>query len=141
MVTKGEYQEFLRSDHWKALRASKKKKAQCCGCHHSGANHLHHILYRDSPYETTKKDVMWLCADCHKLFHELFGVSVAKFFLSKKGKPNRVLIRAFTKYSLRVANWERGIIRTNMKPRDFDLRKSQMERVLRLVRPTIPTAR
>ena len=61
---------YLKSDHWKALRASKLKQSPCC--EKCGAKHrldVHHLDYKNL-YDVTLEDLMTLCRRCHEAEHK-----------------------------------------------------------------------
>jgi len=60
---------YLKSDHWKALKAAKLKANPFC--EKCGANYLldvHHLNYRNL-YDVLLSDVQTLCRGCHHLEH------------------------------------------------------------------------
>lgn len=98
------YGRYLKSDHWQRLKASKKKKRHCPACCYVKPLQLHHMLYRGNPHDSKVKDLMWLCADCHKLFHELHGLlAPPEMFM------NRSMLMAYTKKVLRAELYKRGL--------------------------------
>jgi hypothetical protein len=97
------YQEYLQSDHWIALKAKVKKPSHCPGCTLRKPLQCHHMLYRGDPHNTKRDDLMWICADCHKLFHVMFGL-----MMPAEQRTVKTHMRAFTKYQLRAELWRRG---------------------------------
>ena len=81
-MKKGEYQQYLQSDHWRDLR--KKVLRDCTGCEMCGVPrwlasiaydqdlHLHHLTYANLGKED-RNDLQVLCARCHEI--ETFGRS------------------------------------------------------------------
>jgi hypothetical protein len=65
------YADYLRTPDWKRFRSIVIKKAQhrCQLCNSSGVLHVHHRNYADI-FNEKLCDVVVLCADCHKIFHE-----------------------------------------------------------------------
>lgn len=64
------YLEYVKSDHWRALRKQKRKQVGC-RCENCAATvqlHTHHLIYRDF-YDCTLDDLMILCEPCHNLIH------------------------------------------------------------------------
>jgi len=66
-----EYAEYLKTPDWKRFRSIVLKKAQnrCQLCNSGGVLHVHHRNYADI-FNEKLCDVVVLCADCHKIFHE-----------------------------------------------------------------------
>jgi 5-methylcytosine-specific restriction endonuclease McrA len=69
------YEHYLRSPHWKALRAQALERDgwACTGCgarHDEGAVlHVHHLTYERMPNRELLADVVTLCKSCHGLAH------------------------------------------------------------------------
>lgn len=60
---------YLKSDHWKALRAEKLAINNCCEkCGHRYSLEVHHINYRGL-YDVKLADLQTLCSKCHKQTH------------------------------------------------------------------------
>ena len=61
---------YLKSDHWKSLRARKLKHNSAC--EDCGTNKkrldVHHVDYKNL-YDVTLKDLRTLCRKCHKKLH------------------------------------------------------------------------
>ncbi len=72
------YREYLKSDHWKKLRARKKKKS-CAICGLWGPTDRHHLNYRHL-FDVQKTDLRNLCRTCHDVAHQLLksGVIIYK---------------------------------------------------------------
>jgi hypothetical protein len=68
-MTKDEYSEYLKSEHWKNLR-SKKKKNRCAICGSEENLQVHHLVYRHI-FDVTKGDLRKLCRECHETAHIL----------------------------------------------------------------------
>ena len=64
------YQEYLKSDHWKKLTEETKRLAgyRCQVCNADGELHTHHRTYERKGDEF-QGDLVALCKDCHTLFH------------------------------------------------------------------------
>lgn len=77
-MTKEEYQEYLKSDHWKDLRAEKWRKCRkngvvrCAICASTDKLETHHLFYR-SIYDVATADLRILCSTCHEIAHELIS--------------------------------------------------------------------
>jgi len=69
------YQEYLRSDHWQTVRKAALKTAdyRCQLCNTSTTLNVHHRTY-ERRGEEVPSDVIALCAECHKHFHEKMRV-------------------------------------------------------------------
>lgn len=87
------YAQYLKSDHWKSLKASKERKAprRCAICASLKQIHLHHLFYRGW-YGEKHEDLRWLCARCHKLAHSLIDAGVIKPNSSKAFNHNSVFV-------------------------------------------------
>lgn len=69
------YQEYLKSDEWKERSILAKERAgwRCQLCSKGGDKtslHTHHNSYRHLGHEEDT-DLVVLCRECHKLFHEV----------------------------------------------------------------------
>lgn len=70
-MNKQQYQEYLRSDHWKQLRAKKVGNKRRCGiCGETHGIQVHHMFYRNI-YDVQTSDLRRLCDRCHGTFHRL----------------------------------------------------------------------
>lgn len=76
-MTKQEYAAYLKSDHWKELRASKRSKCRktdgknrCAICASTESIETHHLTYRNI-YDVELSDLRLLCRECHGCAHEL----------------------------------------------------------------------
>jgi len=66
------YQEYLKTDHWQALRKTMLKRA-CYKCSVCGMNkplHVHHNTYESRGAEKMS-DLVVLCHECHEVYHEV----------------------------------------------------------------------
>lgn len=66
------YSEYLKTNHWETIRKRTLHDAnyKCRLCHESDVElHAHHSCYERIGREGTK-DLICLCKDCHKVFHE-----------------------------------------------------------------------
>lgn len=64
------YQEYLLSDHWKALRSEKLNQNKTCErCRSTVALQVHHKFYRESWLDTIVDDLETLCPKCHRRTH------------------------------------------------------------------------
>jgi len=65
------YSDYLKSDHWQALRSVKLKEAdsRCQVCNAGGLLDVHHRTYERLGKESLE-DLTVLCRECHDLFHE-----------------------------------------------------------------------
>jgi hypothetical protein len=64
------YKEYLETEHWKELSEKTKELAGnlCQLCNSDGELHAHHRTY-DRLGEELPGDLICLCSDCHKKFH------------------------------------------------------------------------
>ena len=65
------YADYLRSPHWQSTRAAAIERAggRCQLCNAEGALQVHHRTYKNKGHEQPG-DLIVLCADCHRMFHE-----------------------------------------------------------------------
>lgn len=91
-MNKHEYQKYLKSDHWKSLRAKKRRrssktkgKSRCAICGTTEGIQTHHLLYRNI-YDVSTSDLRLLCGSCHQTAHKLMAEGL-KF---KSDKPQGI---------------------------------------------------
>ena len=67
-----EYKEYLKSDHWKAIRLKALDRAgyRCQLCSSKQHLNVHHNTYVNRGHEDLK-DLVVLCRECHKKFHNI----------------------------------------------------------------------
>lgn len=77
-MTKAEYKEYLKSEHWKELKARKfqQRRHRCGVCGSPEVQH-HHLQYRNI-YDVLTSDLRRLCGRCHKTAHELMNQGVLR---------------------------------------------------------------
>lgn len=66
------YAEYLKTEHWQEVRKRMLKRAggRCQVCNRAGVSlHVHHRTYERRGQEEYG-DLIVLCADCHRTFHE-----------------------------------------------------------------------
>jgi hypothetical protein len=71
MRTKADYELYLKSDHWQALRALAVESVgyECQMCHKKTRFvHVHHFKYRRL-YNVIPSDLVVLCETCHHIVH------------------------------------------------------------------------
>lgn len=72
-MTKEEYQEYLKTEHWQRLRAERLKidnyKCQYCGRPYD--LQVHHLSYDNLWNENVYEDLITLCKSCHKCIEEI----------------------------------------------------------------------
>lgn len=62
-------EEYLRSEHWQKLKASKLQKNPCCEkCKSTKKLDVHHLDYKNL-YDVLLSDLQTLCRKCHKMEH------------------------------------------------------------------------
>lgn len=68
---KEEYQEYLKSDHWKEIRLKALDRAgnRCQLCSSTDNLNVHHNTYKNRGNEDLK-DLVVLCRECHAKFHD-----------------------------------------------------------------------
>lgn len=71
------YQAYLKSDHWKSLRAAKLHSVndRCEKCKRRSNLQVHHLTYERRGAELLS-DLAVLCERCHEKEHDLFPVYV-----------------------------------------------------------------
>lgn len=75
-ILKMDYYDFLQTPYWDGIRNYKLKKAKyCCQlCGGKGILNVHHKTYENHGREHLRmvadKDLIVLCEDCHKKFHD-----------------------------------------------------------------------
>lgn len=102
-MTKAQYHEYLKSDHWRQLKKRKSRK-RCGICKSTENLQVHHLNYRNI-YDVKNSDLLKLCDDCHSTAHVLIksgGIQYAseenndRFQATKRAVLN---FRAEGKYS------------------------------------------
>lgn len=106
-MNKQEYQAYLRSDHWKALREAKHKRCKrgvrCGICGSEDRVQTHHLQYRNI-YDVVTSDLRLLCDRCHGLAHELMREGILN---TKKYSSHHAMFCA-TKEAVKKALGLRG---------------------------------
>lgn len=72
VINQQEYKEYLKSEHWMALRNSviTQTDGRCSVCLKQDAlNDVHHIYYCGCWYKTKPHHLTCLCRECHQLVH------------------------------------------------------------------------
>ena len=65
------YDQYIASEHWKETKEAKRRAEPkvCASCGGLRRICCHHMCYR-MPFDTVRlADLMWLCKDCHELYH------------------------------------------------------------------------
>lgn len=66
-----QYQEYLKSDHWRNLRSKKFAGSRVCGiCRGRSELQVHHLFYKNL-YDCDTTDLRVLCKRCHFFAHDL----------------------------------------------------------------------
>jgi hypothetical protein len=75
-----EYKDYLKSPHWKGLKAVKAKrtKRRCAICAADNNIDCHHLVYRNL-HDVKTSDLRWLCRRCHDLAHQLIKDGTIRF--------------------------------------------------------------
>lgn len=86
------YQEYLKSEHWKALRSDAlwRDKGLCRKCGNGKWVEVHHLKYRTPWTDGVIEDVVSLCPDCHREEH---GDKAPMFGIKPTPKPIRRIRR------------------------------------------------
>lgn len=76
-MSKESYQKYLKSDHWKELRAEKHRKStkRCAICASTEKIETHHLFYRNL-YDVLTSDLRLLCDRCHETAHTLINEGI-----------------------------------------------------------------
>ena len=72
-----QYKEYLKSDHWKQLRA-KKRRYRCAICASTENLDTHHLIYKNL-YDVETSDLRKLCRICHYTAHALMKKGKIRF--------------------------------------------------------------
>ncbi len=71
------YDNYLKTDWWQTLRrrALKNQEYHCQLCNDYNTElHVHHRSYKRKCTPNERKDLVVLCAGCHKMFHDRIGI-------------------------------------------------------------------
>lgn len=69
-MTKKQYKEYLKSEHWQKFRQrTYQKRNHCAYCSTTENLNIHHITYRRLNHEQ-KKDIVVLCQEHHFMLHD-----------------------------------------------------------------------
>lgn len=76
-MNKLQYQEYLKSSHWRTMRRKALENAEhsCQLCNSDSELNVHHRTYDRIGHERLT-DVIVLCRDCHAKFHDKLEASV-----------------------------------------------------------------
>jgi hypothetical protein len=75
-TSKAEYAEYLRSQHWRGLRAEVLIHHPICQrCARCPSTDVHHLRYKNL-VDVTPNDLLGLCSDCHTKVHQAIEASV-----------------------------------------------------------------
>lgn len=93
-----EYNCYIASPQWAALKESHPDPKECvaCGSVYKKLLHLHHMRYPANIWETEHSDCCWLCIGCHECFHR--GIVAGR----KQGHALAGTSKDFTKAVIRV---------------------------------------
>lgn len=79
--------EYLKSDHWKSLKARKLvQNPNCSGCWSNAHLDVHHIRYRNL-YDVDLSDLLTLCRACHIKEHERLRAKKKEWKKHKRRRP------------------------------------------------------
>ena len=93
------YADYLKSDHWRALKAEKasKRPKRCALCRSATRVDCHHVLYRRW-FDVQTSDVRWLCRECHGLVHAVLDAGEVR--PSKKNRANAQAIWILVEHAI-----------------------------------------
>lgn len=89
------YLRYLRSAHWKELKAERAKligRKACEQCSSKRRIHGHHLIYRNPLTLCTVSDIKLLCEKCHNALHRQIAKE-RKAFRKLHRKPKRKRMR------------------------------------------------
>jgi len=97
--------EYLKSHHWKNLRAKALAShgRKCHACAGTGSLDVHHLQYRDI-FDVTVADLQVLCRSCHDMEHGASTTKSGKKPRKKKG----------------MSAWETHLKKTGRRPPVFN---------------------
>lgn len=80
-MTKEEYSEYLKSDHWQEVRQKRIEidKHRCYLCNKAMGLNVHHLRYDNLGREVVGKDLVTLCYKCHKMLHRIIDGSKKEY--------------------------------------------------------------
>lgn len=80
-MTKEEYKEYLKSEHWQNVRAKRLKidNHRCYLCGRAKALNVHHLRYDNLGNEDVKEDLVTLCYKCHQMLHKIIDGSKKEY--------------------------------------------------------------
>ena len=112
------YSMYLRSKHWKLKRKEyleSKYYENCCSMckKETKGIHIHHITYKRVGNELLS-DLVALCADCHRIMHNLMAVPVNK---SNKKTKKQIQLERMERYTMLIQKFMLGY--TCGVPREF----------------------
>jgi len=81
-----DYQQYLKSDHWKHLRYSvlKRDGFKCVKCGSACELQAHHVIYRRRFVDSLEQDLISVCKSCHESIHKVNGHQKEKVVVFKK---------------------------------------------------------
>lgn len=83
-ISKREYNEYLKSDHWRLLRHSVlSQRSSCERCKNRPPTQVHHLEYKNL-FDVTSNDLVALCSDCHTRIHMALDFGVLKDATNKQ---------------------------------------------------------
>lgn len=68
-MTQAEYQQYLESEEWRAVKKAMRRPEKCVGCAGERRLELHHMIYPADIWKTEPKHCCWLCDPCHETLH------------------------------------------------------------------------
>lgn len=91
-MTKDEYKEYLKSEHWEEVRLKRIKidNRRCYLCGGVKGLNVHHLRYDNLWHEDAKKDLVTLCYKCHHMLHRVIDASkyeYRRFYVENKTNP------------------------------------------------------
>lgn len=93
-MTKEDYRQYLKSEHWQETRAKRLKidKNRCYLCGTPKGLNVHHIRYNNLGNEDVKSDLVSLCYRCHSMLHRVKDSSRNEYYRAVRderyGIPN-----------------------------------------------------
>lgn len=80
-MTKEEYREYLKTEHWQEVRKARLSvdKYRCYLCGTSKRLNVHHLRYDNLGDENVRKDLISLCLHCHLMLHRVQNATQAEY--------------------------------------------------------------
>jgi len=146
-----EYQEYLKTDHWKELREKTLnnpyygRPQECFVCFATKSPHVHHLTYRRKGKERDD-DLLLLCNECHSRVHtdsrgqhtlngtfsRVFELKMEKLSIfedrTRKVRKKRKISRVQQSYNTKIEKWKSNKKKKKRKIYNAPARAQQKEK-------------